>query len=259
MALMMQAAALFGKVFTVLDRPNPLGGLLVQGPILDPRFASFLGMYPIPLRYGLTIGELALMLNDSFGIGANLAVVSMKGWRRRLCFNDTRLEWKPPSPAIRSPETALLYAGTCLFEGANISEGRGTSLPFRLIGSPWLDSDIIKQIDGRWLAGFAVSPQRFTPASSKYAGIECVGLSISIIEKEKADPIALSVSLLSAITRRHFKELRWNDRHFDAVAGSDDLRRDICSGKKPADIMENWREPHRRFETLRSKHFLYEG
>jgi uncharacterized protein YbbC (DUF1343 family) len=160
MALSMQSAALFGKLFVVLDRPNPLGGVLVQGPMLDERFASFLGMYPIPLRHGMTVGELALMFNRSFGIGANLAVVRMEGWRRRLWFSDTGLKWRPPSPAIRTPECALLYSGTCLFEGTNISEGRGTSSPFCLIGAPWLDPGIAKEIDSRWLAGFAISPQR---------------------------------------------------------------------------------------------------
>ncbi|UCD58345.1 MAG: DUF1343 domain-containing protein, partial [Candidatus Hydrogenedentota bacterium] len=136
MALAMQSAALFGRLFVVLDRPNPIGGLIVQGPVLDPRFATFLGMYPIPLRHAMTIGELALMFNRSFEIGADLAVIRMQGWRRRLWFADTGLQWRAPSPAIRSPECALLYAGTCLFEGTNISEGRGTSSPFCLIGAP---------------------------------------------------------------------------------------------------------------------------
>ncbi|MBI4832096.1 MAG: DUF1343 domain-containing protein, partial [Candidatus Lindowbacteria bacterium] len=259
MALAMQSAALFGKLFVVLDRPNPLAGLMVQGPVLDPRFASFLGMYQIPLRYGLTIGELALLLNDSFGISANLAVIRMSGWRRRLYFADTGLRWIPPSPAIRSPESAILYAGTCLFEGTNISEGRGTSAPFRLIGAPWLDPDILKRVDSRWLAGFALSPQKFSPAQSKYAGTECVGLFVSVDDRENADPVALSVALLSAIASRHSSELRWDQKHFDAVAGTDTLRRDICAGGEPAEIMEKWKDSHRQFETLRAKHFLYEG
>ncbi|MBI5115114.1 DUF1343 domain-containing protein [Candidatus Poribacteria bacterium] len=259
MALAMQAAALFGKLFVVLDRPNPLGGLNVQGPILEHEFASFLGIYPVPLRYGLTVGELALLLNESFGIGANLAVVRMKGWRRRLYFSDTGLQWIPPSPAIRSAECALTYAGTCLFEGTNLSEGRGTSAPFRLIGAPWLDVDVVKQIDGRWLAGFAVSPQKFTPVSSKHAGIECAGLFISVVDRQEADPIALSVALLSAIASRRSRELEWNETHFDAVAGTDALRREICAGKDPADILESWRESHRQFERIRARHLLYEG
>jgi uncharacterized protein YbbC (DUF1343 family) len=163
MALAMQAAALYGKLFLALDRPNPLGGLSVQGPVLDPRFATFIGMYPIPLRYGMTIGELALLFNQTFEIGADLAVIRMQGWRRRLWFADTGLKWLPPSPAIRSAECALPYAGTCLFEGTNISEGRGTSSPFRLIGAPWLDTHVLGAVDERWLAGFDVSPQKFTP------------------------------------------------------------------------------------------------
>jgi uncharacterized protein YbbC (DUF1343 family) len=259
MALAMQSAALFGKLFVVLDRPNPIGGIIVQGPVLDPRFASFLGLYPLPLRYGMTIGELALMFNQSFEIGADLAVVRMSGWRRRLVFADTGLRWQPPSPALRLPESALLYAGTCLFEGTNISEGRGPSSPFRLIGAPWLDPGIAGQIDNRWLAGFVLSPQKFTPGSSKYFGEECVGFAISVVDSEQADPVALSVALLSRIASRHHAELQWNHEQFDAVAGDDMLRREICAGTDPQYIIEGWRESHRRFEKIRTKHLLYEG
>ena len=259
MALAMQSAALFGKLFVVLDRPNPLGGVIVQGPMLDTRFAGFLGMYPIPLRHGMTAGELALMFNNSFEIGADLAVIRMQGWRRRLRFADTGLTWQPPSPAIRSPECALLYSGTCLFEGTNISEGRGTSSPFCLIGAPWLDPNIVKEIGRRWLAGFALSPQRFTPTSSKYAGEECIGLAINVVDKESADPVALSVALLAAIASRHRGQLEWDEKHFDAVAGTDALRLQIYAGFDPERIFEGWKEPNRGFESFRQQHLLYEG
>ncbi len=259
MARAMRAAALFGKLFVVLDRPNPIGGLAVQGPVLDPRFAGFMGMYPIPLRHGMTVGELALLFNDTFGIGANLAVIRMKGWRRRLWFADTGLEWLPPSPAIRSLECALMYAGTCLFEGINISEGRGTSSPFCLIGAPWLDPIISKQLDGRWLEGLALTPQRFTPSQSKYAGRECAGFALSVVEKDGIDPIAFSVALLAGIARYHKTELEWDEKHFDAIAGTDAIRREICADVDPAELIESWEEPHRQFERLRRKFLLYEG
>ncbi len=259
MALAMQSAALYGKLFVALDRPNPLGGLLVQGPVLDPRFATFMGMYPIPLRYGMTIGELALLFNHSFEIGADLAVIRMQGWRRRLWFADTGLKWLPPSLAIRSAECALPYAGTCLFEGTNMSEGRGTSSPFRLIGAPWLDTHILGAVDERWLAGFDVSPQKFTPSGSEYAGTECAGLAITVVDKERADPVALSVALLAEIASRHRADLEWNEEHFDAVAGTDTLRREICAGTDPENIIESWKESHRNFEKLRTQHLMYEG
>jgi len=259
MALAMQAAALFGKLFVVLDRPNPAGGIIVQGPVLDPRFASFLGMYPVPLRYGMTVGEVAMMLNQSFEIGADLAVVRMNGWRRRLMFADTGLQWRPPSPALRAPESAFVYAGACLFEGTNISEGRGTSAPFRLIGAPWLDPAVSGKIDDRWLTGFVLSPQKFTPSGSKYSGEECFGFSVHVVDGERADPVALSVALLSHIASRHRTELQWNEEHFDRIAGDDTLRREICAGTDPRNIVKRWGEPHRQFEKIRGRHLLYVG
>jgi uncharacterized protein YbbC (DUF1343 family) len=258
MALAMQAAALFGKLFVVLDRPNPLGGVALQGPVLDTRFASFVGMYPIPLRHGLTTGELALLFNQRFEIGANLAVIRMQGWRRRLWFTDTGLEWLPPSPAILTPETALCYTGTCLFEGVNLSEGRGTASPFRLLGAPWLDPTLITRLDQQWTAGFALTPQRFVPKSSKYAGTECTGLAITTVDRETADPIAFAVALLSLIAARH-RELEWNGAHFDALSGSDSLRRALCGGLPPKAIFEEWKRPLAEFEKLRQQYFLYEG
>lgn len=268
MALAMQSAALFGKLFVVLDRPNPIGGVAVQGPVLEPEFAGFMGMYPIPLRHGMTAGELALMFNQSFAIGADLAVIRMKGWRRRLWFADTGLKWMPPSPAMRSAEGALLYAGTCLFEGVNISEGRGTSSPFRLIGAPWLDTDVMNYIETRRLDGFDMAPRRFTPSDSKYAGTECVGFLINTVDKEKADPAALAVALLCAIAARHKDELEWNEKHFDAIAGTDKVRREIRAAalegrqeraQRLERLFERWNDQRREFEKLRSQHLLYEG
>ena len=268
MALAMRAAAFYGKLFVVLDRPNPIGGVAVQGPIVEPGFESFLGMYPIPLRHGMTAGELALMFNRHFGIGADLAVIRMKGWRRRLWFSDTGLKWLPPSPAIRTAETALPYAGTVLFEGANLSEGRGTSSPFRLIGAPWLSPDLLNDVDERQLEGFALSPQRFTPANSKHAGTECVGFLINTVDRETADPIALTVALLTAIAARHADRLEWKEEHFDAVAGTDKLRKEILAAATESPearaerldrLFEDWARQLRDFEKLRSKYLLYEG
>lgn len=268
MARAMQASALFGKLFVVLDRPNPIGGVAVQGPILDAAFESFMGMYPIPLRHGMTTGELALMFNAHFGIGADLAVIRMKGWRRRLWFSETGLEWRPPSPAIRTAETAMSYAGIVLFEGTNVSEGRGTSSPFRLIGAPWLSPKLMSDVDARRLEGFALTPQRFTPADSKHAGTECVGFLISTIEREAADPVALAVELLAAMAARHGDELEWDETHFDAVAGTDKLRAEILAAAAESPearagrldlLFQGWTRQHREFEKLRSQYLLYEG
>jgi uncharacterized protein YbbC (DUF1343 family) len=209
------------------------------------------------------------MFNQSFGIGADLAVIRMKGWRRRLWFADTGLKWTPPSPAIRTAEIALPYAGACLFEGTNISEGRGTSSPFRLIGAPWLDPDLLGEVGARRLDGFALSPQRFTPNTSKHAGTECVGFAINVVDRESADPVALSVSLLAAIAGRHADKLEWDEKHFDAIAGTDTIRREILSASDGRDsnrrdqmlerMFESWDEQNREFEKLRAQYLLYEG
>jgi uncharacterized protein YbbC (DUF1343 family) len=174
------------------------------------------------------------------------------------------LEWRPPSPAITSPECALLYSGTCLFEGTNISEGRGTSSPFRVIGAPWLNADLLKHIDERWLTGCAISPQKFTPRESKYSGETCIGFAIDVVDKETANPVALSAAMLMAIAARHRSDLEWNEMHFDAVAGTNRLRHQICTvpdkiGKGLEDMFSDWDQLHREFETLRSQYVLYEG
>ncbi len=264
MALAMQSSALYGKLFVVLDRPNPLGGIITQGPVLEPQYASFVGIYPIPLRHGMTVGELALMFNEAFGIGADLAVIRMRGWRRRLWFEDTGLQWVPPSPAIRSPETAFAYAGTCLFEGTNLSEGRGTSSPFRLIGAPWLDPEIISTVDEQWLAGFAVSPHQFTPNGSKHQGTKCIGFSIHMVDKEKGNPVHLSVALLAEIVARHRTEFVIRESFFDAIAGTDTLRHEICmavgdKNKGLEKLFYNWQLQNQKFDKLRTQYLLYEG
>jgi len=257
MALAMQAAAVSGKMFVVLDRPNPLGGLAVQGPLMEPDFESFLGMYPIPMRHGMTAGELASMFNQTFEVGCRLTVIRMDGWGRRILFPDTGLEWKPPSPALGSPESAFVYAGTCLFEGVNLSEGRGTESPFRLLGAPWLDTGILDKVGPEWLDGFRVSPREFAPTSSKYSGKKCAGFTIDVLDWERADPVALSVELLAAVAARHENEMEWNDKHFDAVAGTDRLRLAILDGTDPQQIIEGWQRPLAEFEKLRTKHLLY--
>lgn len=263
MALAMKSVASTGKLFMVLDRPNPLGGRIVQGPVLDPRFASFLGLYPVPLRHGMTIGELALMFNEAFEIRANLVIVRMEGWRRGLWFSDTGLPWTPPSPNIPSTESALLYSGACLLEGTNISEGRGTAAPFCIVGAPWFDTDIVNSLDKRWRAGLSVSSRRFTPKVSKYAGVECNGILISVLDKERADPVAFTVALLAELVTRHPDELKWNEKHFDRVAGTDAVRRSLTqqefsSTRNPERLIEGWKDAHAEFERLRSRYLLYE-
>ncbi|HET7616713.1 MAG TPA: DUF1343 domain-containing protein, partial [Bacillales bacterium] len=176
MAYAMQAAAENGIPFVVLDRPNPLGGTKVQGPVLDPDFSSFVGMYPIALRYGMTVGELAKYFNNEFNIGADLHVVKMQGWNRSMTYQDTSLQFVMPSPNMPTVKTALVYPGMALIEGTNVSEGRGTTRPFELTGAPWINAkDLTDALNAKHLPGVRFRAAHFTPTFSKYNGEMCNG------------------------------------------------------------------------------------
>jgi uncharacterized protein YbbC (DUF1343 family) len=171
MALALQAAAKFGKKFIVLDRPNPLNGLAMEGNILDPHYASFVGLHPLPIRHGMTCGELALYFNEKFQFGCDLTVVPMRGWKRSQWFDQTGLPWVLPSPNMPTLDAAIVYAGMCLLEATNISEGRGTTRPFELAGAPFIDGEILaRELNGKNLPGAIFRPCAFLPTFNKWAG-----------------------------------------------------------------------------------------
>ncbi len=183
MAYCLQAAAEYGKRVVVLDRPNPLGGKAVEGNILDPECASFVGLYPLPMRHGLTFGELALYVNQEFRLGAELEVVPLQGWKRSMLFRDTGFPWVFPSPNMPTPETALVYPGQVIWEGTNISEGRGTTLPFELVGAPfWEHDQILQALEQADLPGCFLRPLVFEPTSGKWAGRACVGCQLHVTD-----------------------------------------------------------------------------
>jgi uncharacterized protein YbbC (DUF1343 family) len=253
MALAMRAAAERGVRFVVLDRPNPIGGTLTQGNVLDPAFATFVGLYPIPMRHGLTPGELARYLNAEHGIGVALDVVPVDGWTRDAWYDDTGLPWLPPSPNMPSVESAAHYPGTCLFEGTNLSVGRGTDRAFQQIGAPWLDHQTLaRRLTDRQIPGLRVEPVTFTPSEpgdGKFGGQPVHGVRLHVTDRAAYDPAITGVALLVEIQRLHGNRLTWRTAHFDRLAGTDALRRGIVAGQDVDALTADW---HRQAEAFRA-------
>ncbi len=198
----MKLCAENGIKFVVLDRPNPIGGLKAEGTVLDRRFASFVGRFPTPTRCGLTIGEFALMMNETESIGCDLTVVPLQGWKRDMYFDETDLCFIQPSPNIPTVDTAFVYIGTCIFEDTNISEGRGTTKPFEMIGAPWLDSKKVIEAVGRQ-DGVVLRECSFTPTFSDYQDTFCHGIQLHVTDRDAFSPFAVGIRLLDTIRKTH--------------------------------------------------------
>jgi uncharacterized protein YbbC (DUF1343 family) len=267
MALSMWAAAERGIPFVVLDRPNPIGGVEVEGPVLDTAYRSFVGMYPIPLRHGMTLGELARLYNERFGVGAELHVVPVRGWRRPLRFDATGLPWVPTSPNIRRLQAALLYPGTVLLEGTNLSEGRGTDAPFEQAGAPWLRAaDVARELNARRLPGVRAEAISMAVAADgrKYGGQTLPAVRLVITDPDALRPVRTALHLLDVVRRLHPGDFAWlgaNAREprlltIDRLAGSDRVRRAIDGGTLDALLVQSEREAA-AFRALREPYLLY--
>ena len=233
MALAMEAAGEAGIPFVVLDRPNPIGGVEVQGNVLDPVFASFVGMYPIPMRHGMTPGELARLFRGEFGVDVELGVAPLSGWSRGDWFPDTGLSWVAPSPNMPSVESARHYPGTCLFEGTNLSVGRGTPIAFQQIGAPWLDGEALAaNLNGYGIAGVRFEPVRFVPESpgdGKHGGVEVGGVRL-VATDPGYDPTEAAVAALIEARALSGDRWEWREAAIDRLAGTDGLRLAIEAG-----------------------------
>jgi uncharacterized protein YbbC (DUF1343 family) len=204
------ACAAAGVTVVILDRPNPLGGLIVEGPMLDPEYRSFVGGWPIPLRHGLTLSELALLINHEQQIGARIEVVRMAGWRREMLWTDTHRPWVWPSPNMPRVETMLLYPGQVLLEGTNLSEGRGTTLPFEVTGAPWIDPrELLQQVQMFDHLGLALRPIRFVPTFDKWRGQRCGGVAFHVVQPQAVRSVATTLALLASVTKLYPRELAW--------------------------------------------------
>jgi uncharacterized protein YbbC (DUF1343 family) len=259
MALGMHAAAEHGIPFVVLDRPNPIGGVAVEGNILDPAFASFVGMYPIAARHGMTVGELARLFNATFGIGADLTVIPASGWTREAYFDETGLPWVNPSPNIRRLEAAIHYPGTVFLEGTNLSEGRGTDIPFEQTGAPWMDAAAVAdEMNGMRLPGVNFVPVRIrvSPDTRKFAGDTIPGVRLIVTDRETYRPVRTGLLLIDAVRRRHPDEFEWSAT-INRLAGTDRVRAAIEAGNLQQ-LLEEWDADAERFREIRRPYLIYE-
>ena len=273
-AYVMEACAAASLPCIVLDRPNPIGGEIVEGIKLDRRYSSFVGLFPVPARHGLTIGEYAVFINDTERLGCELHVVAMAGWRRELYADQLGHPWVMPSPNLPTVESATVYAGTCLFEGTNLSEGRGTTKPFELIGAPWLDtervlralrapaakpSSTVVAATAPPLAGVGLRECCFRPTASKYTGETCHGVQLHVTDRSVFRPYSAGVAILDAIRRTHeqfaFLEPTPGARYFiDLLSGDDSLR---SEGFRLAEYLDRCREDSVAFIAARRRYLLY--
>jgi uncharacterized protein YbbC (DUF1343 family) len=258
MALAMQAAARKGIPFVVLDRPNPIGGEIVEGALLDPRFKSFVGMYPIPARHGMTVGELATLFNRAHGIGAELIVARVAGWRRGQWQDETGLPWVNPSPNLRSLAALTSYPGSVYFEGTNLSEGRGTDRPFEQIGAPWLDAPrVAAAMNARGLPGirFEAITMPVAATAGKFPGHTIPAIRFVVTDRQAYRPVRTSLLLIDEIRRQHPQDFAWT-RTIDRLTGSDRVRLAVEGGTLPA-LLEEWDRQAARFQESRKPFLLY--
>ena len=256
MAYAMEAAAQQGIDFYVLDRPNPINGAMVQGPILDPDMKSFTGYFPLPLRHGMTIGELAELFNEENHIGAKLHVIKMRGYRRDMWYDETGLPWINPSPNLRNLRQATLYPAVAMVEGANVSVGRGTEYPFELLGAPWIDSKALAgYLNAHAIAGVRFEPEDFTPNANRYHDQKCHGIRIYVEDRQSLDAGRLGVEIASALYKIYPHQFHIDDAL--GLIGSRKVMQAITQGSETRDIVPLWQARMDDFLKLRAKYMLY--
>lgn len=267
MANAMKACAKFGKKMFVCDRPNPINGVDIEGNLLEKEFESFVGQYPIPMRHGLTVGELARLFNEEFGIGCDLEVVEMEGWSRELYFDETDAPWVLPSPNMPTVETAVVFPATVYFEGTQVSEGRGTTKPFELVGAPYIDADeLAEKLEKLILSGVIFRPVKFLPTFQKHAGNVCGGVFLHVTDRKTFEPVITGIALIKTIYDLYTKEFKWKNppyeyvfdkNPFDVIAGTEKIRKFIENGTSLSDIKEYWKNDVEDFRKLREKYLIY--
>ncbi|HKQ55593.1 MAG TPA: DUF1343 domain-containing protein [Methyloceanibacter sp.] len=267
MANCLAAAARKGLPVIVCDRPNPIGGVAVEGPMLETGYESFVGQYPIPMRHGMTVGELARLFNDRHGLGAALEVVPMEGWSRGMYWDQTGLPWVMPSPNMPTLDTAIVYPGTVLFEGTILSEGRGTTRPFELIGAPWLDGEeLAARLNATGLAGVHFRPAIFEPTFQKHAKATCGGCQIHVTDRDAFEPVKAGIAVMRECFALAPDKFQWRAPPYeyehdkmpiDILAGSPMLRQQIERQTPLADIAASWRAGEAAFAEVRAPYLLY--
>jgi uncharacterized protein YbbC (DUF1343 family) len=265
--LMMRACATAGVGVTVCDRPNPIGGAAVEGQLLDEEYASFVGFHPLPMRHGLTIGEALHLMNQTHGIGCDLEVIRMRGWKRSMHFEETGQPWIMPSPNMPTSETALVYPGGVLLEGTNISEGRGTTRPFELVGAPWIEpQEFSRRLSSFGIEGVLFRPVHFEPAWDKYEGTLCGGVQVHITKRKAFKPVRCYTLVIAAAAALYPEHFSWSEPPYeyelerppiDIISGGSSLRESIDTGRPLRDLFDDWKRDERNFVRKRRPFLLY--
>ncbi len=254
----LRAAGKMSKPVFVLDRPNPITGRITEGGPIAPGYESFVGIINIPMRHGMTLGELARCMNTEYALNADLHVIEMQDWQREMWFGETGLPWVPTSPAMPHLSTATLYPGMCLLEGTNLSLGRGTALPFEVCGAPWLDGyALAASLNVLQLPGVCFRPASFTPAASTHAGSECHGVQVHVMDRAALRPVEMALHLIAIARRLSGAAWMWNP-HFERLAGDGALRSALEAGTPVTEIIADWEGSISTFIDQRKKYLLYE-
>jgi uncharacterized protein YbbC (DUF1343 family) len=264
MALAMEAAKENNIPIVVLDRPNPISGTKVEGPVLEDKYSSFIGEYPIPVRHGMTVGELVKLFNKEFSIGADLTVVEMDGWKRNMYYDETHMQFVLPSPNMPTLETALVYPGAALIEGTNVSEGRGTTKPFELIGAPFINStELAKTLNALKLPGVTFRAASFVPTFSKHVNVLSHGVQIHVTDRKSYKPFETGLHLVKTIHDLYPDKFQFRTPNssgisfFDNLVGNGSIRAGIESGKTVEEMKEEWKPELDEFMNVREKYLLY--
>jgi uncharacterized protein YbbC (DUF1343 family) len=260
------AAGRTGRAVIVLDRPNPINGVTIEGPLVAPGLQSFVGIMPIPIRHGMTTGELARCFNTEGRLGADLSVVAMRGWQRGTWLDATGLPWVSPSPGMPQLATATVYPGMCFVEGTVLSEGRGTALPFEVVGAPWLDGHALAQaLNRRALPGVRFRPTHFTPSVGKHAGVTCHGVQVHVTDRQAFRAVETGLHVVAASRslapdRFEFLSSSWEGQppHFDLLTGDAAIREGLAAGMPVADMVSGWPAVATAFDRARQPYLLYE-
>ncbi len=255
----LRGAGKAGKPVLVLDRPNPITGELVEGGPIAPGYESFVGVLNIPMRHGMTLGELALYMNAEYALGADVQLIEMQGWKREIWFDETGLPWVPTSPAMPHVSTATLYPGMCLLEGCNLSLGRGTALPFEVCGAPWLAERgyaLAEELNRLQLPGVRFRATMFTPSASTHAGSECSGVQVHVTDRGSLRPVEMALHLISVARYLSGDAWMWNP-HFERLAGGSGIRSALEAGTSVAEILATWDESISEFIDRREKYLMY--
>jgi uncharacterized protein YbbC (DUF1343 family) len=262
----LEAARKYHKKVVVLDRPNPVNGLQVEGNCLSESWASFVGRYPIPMRHALTIGELCQMFNSHFGINCDLTVIPMKGWQRSMYFRDSGLPWVAPSPNLPTVDSTMVYPGQVIWEGTDVSEGRGTTQPFEIFGAPYFDThQILSALNGK-IRGAVLRPTVFEPTSNKWQETSCNGFQIHVTDPEAFSPYSTSLKLLQSVLTAHGDQFKWKQPPYeyetkrlpiDLILGDQTIRHRLEAGEPVGDIEASWQDGLEEFKEISRQFHLY--